>query len=81
VGIDDDKWGEQVGAVVVLRPGQETGPAEIFGWARDRLAPYKRPRKWYVVDEFPMTASGKVQKFVLRHDIHQGELQPAWEYE
>jgi fatty-acyl-CoA synthase len=81
VGIDDDKWGEQVGAVVVLRPGQEAGPAEIFGWAQDRLAPYKRPRKWYVVDEFPMTASGKVQKFVLRQDIHKGELPPAWVYE
>jgi fatty-acyl-CoA synthase len=80
IGIDDDTWGEQVGAVVVLRPGQEAGPAEIFGWARDRLAPYKRPRKWYVVDEFPMTASGKVQKFVLRQDIHKGELNPAWEY-
>jgi fatty-acyl-CoA synthase len=81
VGVDDDTWGEQVGAVVVLRPGQEAGPAEIFGWAKDRLAPYKRPRKWYVVDEFPMTASGKVQKFVLRQDIHKGELPPAWEYE
>ncbi len=81
IGIDDDTWGEQVGAVVVLRPGQEAGPAEIFGWARDRLAPYKRPRKWYVVNEFPMTASGKVQKFVLRQDIHKGELSPAWEYE
>jgi len=81
IGIDDDKWGEQVGAVVVLRAGQEAGPAEIFGWARDRLAPYKRPRKWYVVSEFPMTASGKVQKFVLRQDIHKGELSPAWEYE
>jgi fatty-acyl-CoA synthase len=81
IGIDDDKWGEQVGAVVVLRPGQEAGPAEIFGWARDRLAPYKRPRKWYVVGEFPMTASGKVQKFVLRQDIDKGELSPAWEYE
>jgi fatty-acyl-CoA synthase len=81
IGIDDDKWGEQVGAVVVLRPGQEAGPAEIFGWAGERLAPYKRPRKWYVVDEFPMTASGKVQKFVLRQDIHKGELRPAWEYE
>jgi fatty-acyl-CoA synthase len=81
IGIDDDTWGEQVGAVLVLRPGQKAGPAEIFGWARDRLAPYKRPRKWYVVDEFPMTASGKVQKFVLRQDIHKGELPPAWEYE
>ena len=81
IGIDDDRWGEQVGAVVVLRPGQQAGPAEIFGWARDRLAPYKRPRKWYVVSEFPMTASGKVQKFVLRQDIHKGELNPAWEYE
>ena len=81
IGVDDDTWGEQVGAVVVLRPGQEAGPAEIFGWARDRLAPYKRPRKWYVVSEFPMTASGKVQKFVLRQDIHKGELSPAWEYE
>jgi fatty-acyl-CoA synthase len=81
VGIDDDKWGEQVGAVVVLRPGQDAGPAEIFGWTRERLAPFKTPRKWYVVDEFPMTASGKVQKFLLQQDIHKGELPAAWEYE
>jgi fatty-acyl-CoA synthase len=81
IGIDDDTWGEQVGAVVVLRPGQDAGPAEIFSWSRERLAPYKRPRKWYVVDEFPMTASGKVQKFLLRQDIHKGELRAAWEYE
>ena len=44
IGIDDDRWGEQVGVVVVLRPGQEAGPAEIFGWARDRLPPTAAPQ-------------------------------------
>jgi acyl-CoA synthetase (AMP-forming)/AMP-acid ligase II len=80
LGVADRVWGEQVAAVVVLRPEAGAVPADIFGWARERLAPFKVPRQWYQVAEFPMTASGKVQKFVLQRQILQGELRPAWEY-
>ncbi len=66
VGVPDEHWGEQVAAF--LRPASDPAPtpAELDAFCRGRLASYKVPSYWQVVDEFPMTASGKVQKFVLR---------------
>jgi fatty-acyl-CoA synthase len=66
VGIPDEKWGEQVAAFVRLAPGERAGEEELHRFVRERLAPHKTPRTWVFVDELPMTASGKVQKFVLR---------------
>lgn len=66
VGIPDERWGEQVAAF--LRPAADSTPAEseLDAFCRERLAPFKVPRFWLTVDAFPMTASGKVQKFTLR---------------
>jgi acyl-CoA synthetase (AMP-forming)/AMP-acid ligase II len=66
VGVPDEHWGEQVAAF--LRPASDPAPtrADLDAFCRGRLASYKVPRYWQVVDEFPLTASGKVQKFVLR---------------
>lgn len=68
LGLPDHHWGELV--VGVLRP-RDGGldVAEVEQWARERLAPYKIPKRWVVVDEMPMTATGKLQKFVLRDAI------------
>jgi fatty-acyl-CoA synthase len=76
VGVPDDKWGEQV--VAFIRCASETTPteAELQTYVRERLAPYKSPRSWVFVEEFPLTASGKVQKFVLRERFVKGEAQP-----
>ena len=66
VGVPDDKWGEQVAAFVRPAAGQRPEPDELFAYCREHLAPHKTPRYWTVLDEFPLTPSGKVQKFVLR---------------
>ena len=46
--------------------GQRPDPGELFAYCREHLAPHKTPRYWTVVEQFPLTPSGKVQKFVLR---------------
>jgi fatty-acyl-CoA synthase len=77
VGVPDDKWGEQVAAFV--RPATDVPPsiAELSAHVRARLAAYKAPRRWVLVDAFPLTGSGKVQKFVLRDRYLKGELTAA----
>jgi fatty-acyl-CoA synthase len=66
VGIPDDRWGEQVAAFVRPAPDEKPTEPELFAFAREHLAAYKTPRFWVFVDEFPMTPSGKIQKYVLR---------------
>jgi acyl-CoA synthetase (AMP-forming)/AMP-acid ligase II len=68
VGLPDEHWGEIVAAFVQPRPGCELDIAELEALCRAELASYKVPRVWQVVDQFPQTASGKIQKFVLRAD-------------
>jgi fatty-acyl-CoA synthase len=75
VGIPDDRWGEEVAAVVRRAPGHEAVTEhELRGFVRERLAPQKAPKVWAFVDELPLTASGKVQKFVLRERLVKGDL-------
>jgi len=67
VGIPDDRWGETPLAVVVLRPGvRAPTPEQLLSHCRERLAAYKCPRRYQVVDELPRNASGKVVKAELR---------------
>lgn len=66
VGIPDAEWGEQVAAFVQSRPGHTLDAADLSSFCRAHLAPFKVPRLWRIVDQFPQTASGKIQKFVLR---------------
>jgi fatty-acyl-CoA synthase len=66
VGIPDETWGEVPAAFVRPTPGQEPTADELFAHCRAHLAAYKTPRHWRFVEQFPQTASGKVQKFALR---------------
>jgi len=66
IGVPDERWGETVKALVVVRPGAEPGPEELISFARERLAGYKLPRSVEFVDELPRTPSGKVLKRQLR---------------
>ena len=77
VGVADERWGEQVTAFVRLAEGQTATPGDLSTFVRERLAAYKAPRSWVFVDSFPLTGSGKVQKFVLRERYEKGELQPT----
>ncbi len=72
VGLPDPQWGENVTAVVVLRPGMTATEAEIIGTARNNLAGYKKPKRVIFVDELPKTVSGKIIKRELR-DRYAGE--------
>jgi fatty-acyl-CoA synthase len=76
VGIPDDKWGEQVAACVRLSGDDVPTAAELSAYLRERLAAFKLPRTWYFVEAFPLTGSGKVQKFILRDQCINGELRP-----
>ena len=66
VGIPDERLGEIVVAWIRLKAGQTTDEDEICAFCRDRLAYYKVPQHIRFVDTYPMTLSGKVQKFKMR---------------
>jgi len=66
IGVPDEKYGEEVMAWVILKPGQTTTADELTDYCRGKIAHYKVPRYWRMTDQFPMTVSGKVQKYKLR---------------
>jgi long-chain acyl-CoA synthetase len=66
IGVPDERWGETVKALVVLRPGSAATAEELIAFARERLAGYKLPRSVDFVEELPRTPSGKVLKRELR---------------
>ncbi len=72
VGIPDEKWGEAVKAVVVLKPGQQVSGAEIIAFCKERIAHYKAPKSVDFIDALPRTGSGKIQKKVLRDKYWEG---------
>ena len=66
VGIPDEKYGEIVGAFVMLNDGVQLTEEDIQDYARTKIARYKVPKHIFFVKEYPLTASGKIQKFKLR---------------
>jgi fatty-acyl-CoA synthase len=67
VGLPDPNWGEVVGAFIRdADPGAPCEDADLRRHVRDRLAPHKTPTVWIHTAEFPLTPSGKIQKFALR---------------
>jgi fatty-acyl-CoA synthase len=66
VGVPDERYGEEVAAFVIAREGASLDPEAVREFCRGRIAHYKVPRHVVVVDEFPMTVTGKIQKYKLR---------------
>ncbi len=66
IGIPSEKYGEEVMAWVKLRDGASQTGEELAAWCRGKIATYKIPRQWKFVDGFPMTVTGKVQKYKMR---------------
>ena len=66
IGVPDQKYGEEVCAWIKLRDGQQATPEEIREFCKGQIAHYKIPRYVEFVDAFPMTITGKIQKFVMR---------------
>jgi fatty-acyl-CoA synthase len=73
IGVPSEKYGEEVMAWVRLKPGAGVTGAGLDAFCRGQIASYKIPRYWKFVDGFPMTVTGKVQKFRMR-DMAVGEL-------
>jgi fatty-acyl-CoA synthase len=71
-GIPDERVGEEVAAAIKLKPGETATTDEILEFCNGRIARFKIPRRIRFVESFPMTASGKVQKFKLR-EMHLAE--------
>ena len=71
VGVADPKYGEEVCAVIRLREGVTADAEEVVAFCRDRIAHYKVPRYVRFVEGFPMTVTGKIQKFLLRERIER----------
>ncbi|MEJ2128197.1 MAG: AMP-binding protein [Woeseiaceae bacterium] len=69
VGVPDEKFGEEIAACIRLHEGETASVEEIRDFCRGNLAHYKIPRYVKFVDEFPMTVTGKVQKFILRERL------------
>jgi len=65
-GVPDDRLGEEVAAAIRLNTGEKMTPEDVREFCEGRIARFKIPRHLRFVDSFPMTASGKVQKFKLR---------------
>ncbi|MEU2970955.1 long-chain-fatty-acid--CoA ligase [Nocardiopsis alba] len=66
VGVPHERWGETPRASVVLREGETATEKEIIAFARDNLAHFKAPTQVEFVESLPKTATGKIQKYVLR---------------
>jgi fatty-acyl-CoA synthase len=66
IGVPSAKYGEEVMAWVRLRPGAAATPEDLVAFCAGKIATYKIPRYWKLVDDFPMTVTGKVQKFRMR---------------
>jgi len=73
IGVPDPKYGEEVMAWVKLKPGAEVTQEQLRDFCMARIARFKVPRYWKFVCEFPMTVTGKIQKFRMR-EIAQQEL-------
>lgn len=76
IGVPDEKFGEELCAWVVLRPGAAADEESIRAFCRGKIAHYKVPRYVRFVEDFPMTISGKVQKYKMREistqELHLG---------
>ena len=70
IGVPDEKWGETIKALVVVREGVATTEAELIGHCRDRMAHFKAPTSVEFREALDRTATGKLQKYKLR--------QPYW---
>ncbi len=77
IAVPHARWGEAVVAVVRPAPGVAADALVLEQFSRERLAPYKIPKQWVFTEDMPMTASGKVQKFLLRERFAETGLMPS----
>jgi fatty-acyl-CoA synthase/long-chain acyl-CoA synthetase len=74
-GMADEHWGEQVAAAIRFKSGVDVCPAEeLRQFCRQHIAPHKTPEHWFICEAFPLTGSGKVQKFRLKELVRDQQL-------
>jgi fatty-acyl-CoA synthase len=66
VGVPSAKYGEEVGAFIILKDGFQYAPEDVMDYCRGKISRYKIPKYVIFTDQYPMTASGKIQKYKLR---------------
>jgi len=64
-GIPSEKYGEEVAAFIILKPGQTAGEKDIIDFCREKISFFKAPQYVFFVESFPLSGNGKVQKFML----------------
>jgi fatty-acyl-CoA synthase len=74
IGVPHERWGEEVAAFIRPVSGAVIDKEEMTTYMRASLAPHKTPKHWFVVNAFPLTGSGKIQKFKLREAWVKGEM-------
>ncbi|WP_086608048.1 long-chain-fatty-acid--CoA ligase [Erythrobacter donghaensis] len=73
IGVPSDKWGEEVKACVVAKPGCEVDAADVIAWARERIAAFKAPKSVDIIPLMPRNASGKILRRELRAPYWEGQ--------
>jgi acyl-CoA synthetase (AMP-forming)/AMP-acid ligase II len=73
VGVPDEKWGEAVKAIVVMKPGRKTTSSDIIGFTRERIAGFKTPKSVDFIEALPRNASGKILRRHLRDPYWVGK--------
>jgi fatty-acyl-CoA synthase len=68
VGVPSKKYGEQVGAYIILKPGADMMESDVEDFCKNKIAWFKTPKFIAFVKEYPLTASGKIMKYKLRED-------------
>ena len=77
IGLPDERWGERVTAVVMLRPKRTFDQESIIAFCRERLAGFESPKQIIVTDELPTTVGGKVLKYRLREQLAPSPPTPS----
>ena len=75
VGLPDERMGEEIAAFLRPAPGQTLDRNTLFAYLREHLSPQKTPRYWFEIEAFPLTGSGKIQKFALRDNWARGDYE------
>lgn len=73
IGVPNERWGESVKAIVVLKPGETATEEEIIEYCIERMARYRRPRSIDFLDDLPRNPSGKILKRIIRQQYWKGE--------
>jgi fatty-acyl-CoA synthase len=73
VGLPSERMGEEVAAFLRPAPGATLDKDLLFAYLREHLSPQKTPRHWFEVEQYPLTGSGKIQKFALREAWERGD--------